>query len=277
MIMMIIRWSLLVLLGSLLATQVAASTNQQGWQAFEIRNGHIALPVTVNGVDGWAMLDTGATGLSVNEELYNNQQLMQTRQYTRGAFSIKRDRAARRAEVDILGYTQVFRDIHAASLGDFLLLIGRDFFADYLLQLDYPNQRMRMLERAAIPESEFGNIPARRGRFGVMVQLEVPDTDNTFWVDLDTGNNDGIVTSRSAAARNGLLTTSATHRTQGQDINGRQVTLDRYNIPALKVGPYALENATMYIEAEGERVLLGRRTNRSIGLVVFRPGVNKRR
>ena len=265
MIVAVRRWAQILIFYCLM-TPFANSQDEEGWQAFELRNGYIALPVTVNGVKGWAMLDTGAPSMSVNQTLVSNQQLQQTEQSTQGAFSTQRDVVASQVELELFGHKHRLRGIHAAPLGDFLLVIGRDFFGRHLLQIDYPHQRMRLLTRAAIPATKFGNIPARRSRFGVMVQVEVPDTGNAFWVDLDTGNNDGIVTSRRAAERNDLLTMPPVEHTHGQDINGAVARLDKHLIPALRLGPYELENIALFVEAEGERIKLGRGTQGSIGL-----------
>ena len=264
-----VRWLLVALLACLLTIPVAASTNQQGWQAFEIRDGFIALPAKVNQVEGWALFDTGATGISVNQALFKQSDMQFTEQLVEGGLSTRVAAIVSNVEVEFLGSEVTLQSAKAFPLGGFLMVLGRDVFGRSLLQIDYPNQRMRILKRGAIPESKFGNIAARRSRFGIMVQVSLPGTGESFWLALDTGNNSAIMTSRRAAERYKLLNKPPYGSGTIKDINGAMATMEHHVIPELKIGPFTVEEVAMYVEAAGSAPILGKRSGRIFGLAGY--------
>lgn len=256
------------LLGCLLAVQATAATDDQGWQAFEIRDGHIALPVKVNGVEGWALVDTGATGISLNEVLFNRGEIRAGQKTVIGALSKGKENVVSDVEVKFLGHEITLERAPAFPLHNFLMLLGRNGFGRQLLQIDYPNQRMRLLNRAAIEERNFGNIPTRRSRYGVIVQVSVPDTNKSLWLILDTGNNSAVITRRRTAARNKLLNSEAEGKTYTQDIHGTIASMERHRIPELQVGPFIVEDASLFVEAEEDNPMLASH-GRSNGLAGY--------
>lgn len=259
---------LLLVAGFYLCSASMVEASDEGWHAFELRSGYIAIPVKANETEGWAALSMRTRGIIVNDSISKNFTQYDGR-YLKSVHSTQRSTKVHHLDLEIFGSNISLRNLSSAPLGEFSVVLGRDLFDDKLLQIDYPNQRLRMLSKDSMANRNFGNLPARNSRYGLSVQLEIPANEDSFWLGLDTGSPGGLVINRKAADQHKLLANEPTGNALIDNLNGVDVEMERYTLPVLKIGPYVLEDVSLYVEKEGDSNPLIPANNRSIGFVGY--------
>ncbi len=150
--------------------------------------------------------------------------------------------------------------LHSADL-----LIGLNFFEHFILQIDYPKSRLRILTHDAIDLKKHANVKMKKagGNAQPMVKVNLND-EYKLWLMLDTGNNTGILMPRSVAVRRGWMEKYGS--VQGL-VGGvtKASSVERFNIPTMTLGPFTLENVIMMVPGEGEKTTIGRETSARLG------------
>ncbi len=152
------------------------------------------------------------------------------------------------------------------SSPDIAVLLGAPLFSQFIVQIDYPNSRMRLLTRDAVDLGAVENIPFRQqlGSGQPIVEVTV-NSDERIWLLLDTGNSGGLDVDRATAGRLGWLELAKQSR-KASDIS-RTAAVELFSVPELKFGPYTLENVMATVPVEGETAYLESRGYR-VGSVI---------
>lgn len=184
----------------------AAQPDVEGWIPFDGRNGRIVLQGSVHGESAQLILDSGATVGAVSAEFAERAGIESDRWQEfeiSGVFDNRRVPASQRFELELNESTISLIGLPIVPRGGFDLLLGRPVFENAVVQIDYPNERIRFLDPDVI---EFeGNVEVRRGLHGDLM-LEVMLQDNRAWLMLDTGNSGPTVLKRRFVQRHGLET-----------------------------------------------------------------------
>lgn len=166
----------------------AQSPDPEGWIPFDGEGGGITFSGTVNGEPARIMLDSGASIGAVSESFGTRAGIDsdprrpiqvagvhgETRVYGSRPFELVMNEQT----IDLAGLAVV------PSLS-FDILLGRWIFEQVVVQIDYPKQRVRFLNRDAV---EFeSNVEVRSTRFGSML-IETMIEGQRAWLELDTGN-----------------------------------------------------------------------------------------
>jgi len=143
------------------------------------------------------------------------------------------------------------------------LLLGLPFLRTFIVQIDYPNRRMRLLNRGSADLDKFANVEMRAQATTILPMIKVSvNSGREVWMTLDTGAGVGVFTSRHQAEKFGWLDDPLITRA----VDGGA---ERLEIPYFKIGPFQLENVLVSVPAQGERTDIGGRTADSKGLIGY--------
>ncbi len=251
--------SLIVL--SLFFYSVKSVAGATQWIDFTLENGHVKIPVAVADIDGYALLDTGAQLNAINPRFINKHQLSFNKGKkvrVQGVYGIEDKTSYNNVPTSFFGISTELDNLTEVNLGFHTtsLLFGAGFFQQFAMQLDYPNQKMRLITHDAIKLHELENIKMQTQKGSGMPIVEVGLQDGeTVWLLLDTGNNGGLVIERKVARKMGWLDNLDVEAGISMGAN-TLATTESFRIPSLKFGPYELENVLVSVPAEGQTAYL---------------------
>ncbi|MEO1574910.1 MAG: hypothetical protein AAFU65_08115 [Pseudomonadota bacterium] len=238
-----------------LGSDTNASENKGGWTPFNLNDGVVAfaahvwrreLGVTLGSAspsssvsDAFvqaALADAGESGAAVSQDAPPLPQLPVLI-------------ASRRVKLP-----EVYRV--PEEMGDGLHA-GRAFFSGVIVQLDYPNRRLRVLDQDALNLKILSNVRARRvnQRIGTHVELSVDG--KPFWAALATEYSGALMAPRGLAGRLGWLDEGASAQGAVEDHRGREVVTDGVTLPAVQIGPYQVNNVDVVLMEDGDSPLPG--------------------
>ena len=230
----------------------------QEWIPFKLDGGHVKIPVKVADIETYAMLDSGSQINAINKAFVNKHKLTFDKGPSikiAGVFGTETLPRLNNIPLEILGASLNLDGLPPLSLGHHStgLLLGAGFFSSFVVQIDYPNSKMRILPRGSINLKEFQNIKMRsqRGSGAPIVNISI-NKSKPFWITLDTGNSGGLLIERSFATSL-ELTEKVTHSEISSGANNIGVT-EHLRVNELKFGPYTLENVLVSMPAEGQSI-----------------------
>lgn len=234
---------------------LAAATD---WFPVEIDNGHIIIPVTLNGKPAKALLDSGAMGNGISEVFLASSE----EKYSRGKSITVRGIAGDRdttmingLDLGIFGIEFPVNGLVPLQTYSIDFVIGLPFFDLFIVQIDYPNRRMRIIDRESLDLRKYSNVKMRRaggvGHAQVRVEL---NGSHTAWLMFDTGNSGPILLRRSVADRRGWL---EQYQLAGDTVigaNGTAVPIETFSLPSMTIGSIELENVQVSVPANGDDI-----------------------
>jgi hypothetical protein len=227
------------------------------WIDFKLEGGHIKIPVTVAGIETYAMLDTGAQVNAINKAFVNKNKLdldKGSKTKIKGVFGTERKTTFNNVPISFFGMESELDKLVQINLGFHTtgLLFGAGFFDKFVVQLDYPNKKMRLISHDSVAVKDFKNIEVQRqkGTGMPIVKIRLPD-DEHLWLLLDTGNSGGMLVDRQVARGKGWLEDVDSSTSLSMGANSVAVT-ESFRIPSLGFGPFEMENVLVTIPAEGE-------------------------
>lgn len=169
----------------------------------------------------------------------------------KGAFGVEKRKTFNNLTVDLYGSSFELNRVVESNLGHHSrgMIIGAPFIASFIVQLDYPNNRMRLMTRDVLELSKSENVPIRRHKASGQPLIEVEVNGNALWLLLDTGSNGGVLIDRRVASKLDLLD-EVVEAGVSRGINSSAVT-ETAIIDNLKIGPYELENVSVRFVADG--------------------------
>ncbi|MEO2281490.1 aspartyl protease family protein [Pseudoalteromonas pernae] len=227
------------------------------WVQFSQESGHIKIPVIVEGIETQAILDTGAQIHGINSAfiLKNKLNLVAAgKTRVKGVYGIEDKKTYNKVNVSLFGFDTQIDGLVAAQLGFHTngLLLGAGFFDKFIVQLDYPNSRMRLITRDSLDLGNVENIEmrAQRGTGRPIVKVAL-GADRSAWLLLDTGSSGGIMIKRSVATSLGWLDNKDISTNLSRGVN-TFATTQSVRIDELAFGPYTLENVLVSVPGEGQ-------------------------
>lgn len=232
------------------------------WERFTLKDGHIQFPVLINGVAANAIIDTGAEVNCVSERFvaqHGDDLRFGGTMRIKGVYGTEEKRLVQQLPVTLFGAELKLYDLAPIAMGSADLLLGRSFFDKLVLQVDYPNQRLRILKRDWVDMDQLANVELRQEKNNTLPAIKVSfGGAGDAWLTLDTGNANDLLLRRSFAEARGWL--------QGPVSSGKssgatrhQADVESFTVPYLKVGPFELEQVPATVPAEGEQLLVGQR------------------
>lgn len=240
----------LLLVASPAASREADREDGQGWMHFKESNGHIMFDVKVNGQTAKAVFDTGADASIISEELARRAEINLNRGDTIRVTGIHDQRSiptSRGFTLEMAGQEVELNRVPVAPAPGFDVIFGRPMAEGAVVQIDYPNQRIRFINRGAV---EFeGNVDMKTTRRGApMVRSRILDDD--IWMLLDTGNAGPTILKRKTVRHRDLEQFEVRGMTDAS--SGAVTTGDQHvlQIPGFKLGPYEFDSLLASYNAE---------------------------
>jgi hypothetical protein len=225
-----------------------------GWHKAQVKDNLMHIPIVLNGIETTAILDTGSITNYISKDfIAKHGQSLPKGGVTKIASSWDDERYQIYNKVPVTLFDTMFEmdDLIESDIPSGDLVIGMHFFRFFILQIDYPNQRVRMLDRKSVNMKKFKNIESRvEGDHGVpIVKLEV-NGEKDAWFLLDTATTVGLKIERGLSEQRDWLTEYRKSRISLKDIN-RIEEMTELNIPKVQFGPFQLENITSAVPDKG--------------------------
>lgn len=243
----------------------APQMDKEGWLPFVLTNGAVLIEIEVAGKPATALIDSGSeiNGISRSYVDANKAQLsFGERIRLKGVVGEEELAMVTAFAVSIFGQQTRFSDLVPMQFGESVLLLGQPFLRNFIVQFDYPRQKIRLLPHAAVDMNKVANLEVKQGRGRNLPAIKVDIAkDESLWLTLDTGNTGGLLVTRQTAESQGWLKSlpSIKHDVSGVVGDGQAET---FQIPYLKIGPYELEGVFVTIPAEGQQMNITDKTSR---------------
>lgn len=251
-----------------LTLPIGVSAAVSNWIPFNNDDGHISIPVTVNGVETRALLDTGASGNGISERFLANHEA----EYKRGRQVIvsgivgeRKVRLINGLEIGMFGTEFEIDQMMPIRLHNADVLIGLGFFNNFIMQIDYPNSQLRIITHDSLKLRKLANVRMKKaaGSQQPIVSVDM-NGEAKLWLTLDTGNNTGIIIPRRSATRFDWLEKYGTTESRLAGVT-KSTDVERFNLPELTIGPIVLENVIVIVPGEGERTNVGKGVTARLG------------
>lgn len=227
------------------------------WIDFEANSGHIKIPVTINGIEGKAILDTGSQINVINSVFISKNQLdfSHGKKYKiQGVFGVNSRSSFNKVPVSIFDTEFILDNLVSAPFGhpNNQIILGAGFFSRFVVQIDYPQSKMRIMSRDAINLKDIKNVKMQpdigTGKPIVRVKL---NNEMSAWLLLDTGNAGGIMIDRKVAKNKQWLEKYSSKSSVSRGVNTVGFT-EVFRLPSIKFGPYELENVLTSVPGENQ-------------------------
>ena len=246
----------------LLGGQIALAN----WQAFSLVNGNIIIDVEIEGQSVKAVLDSGATHHIISNEFVENygQEFKESKTVREvGIYGERELQDYRQVPIKLFGYDVTLKDVATEQLDGFDLLLGGGFFSNVIVQIDYPNSRLRLLGKDAVDMKKHANVPMKRARGSRLPAVQVEANGAKAWLILDTGNAAGILIKSSFVKDKGWLNVdSAVSRLDSKGVVDTS-SVQSFRLNSLKIGPYDLENVLVATPSKDQIADIGRYASES--------------
>lgn len=248
------------------STLAAPQMDKDGWLPFQLNNGAVLIEIEVDGKTNTALIDSGAEINGINEAYvtaHKERLNFGQRIIVQGVVGEEERATVTGFPVSIFGQQTKFTDLVPVQIGEPVLLLGQPFLRNFIVQFDYPNQKIRILPHAAVDMKKVANVELKksRGRNLPVIKVDIAK-DDSLWVTLDTGNTGGLVVTRQLAEEQDWLNKlpSVKHGVSGVVGDGE---VETFQIPYLKIGPYELEDVIVTVPAEGQKMNINDKTSRT--------------
>ncbi|MEC7380504.1 MAG: aspartyl protease family protein [Pseudomonadota bacterium] len=165
----------------------------------------------------------------------------------------------------MFGFDTELQDVADLNLGrpELELILGAGFLRQFIVQFDYPNQRMRLLTRDMADMKKLSNVKSKPDQEtgSVLAKVRLNDEHNT-WLMVDTGATGSTLLDRGIATKRGWL-----NKFPNEVVLGRGVIsagqLERFRLPSLKIGDFEIADTLVSVPAAGQKLELFRKETRT--------------
>ncbi|WP_394201471.1 aspartyl protease family protein [Shewanella waksmanii] len=239
------------------------------WVDFELINGHINLPVSIAGIEGKAILDSGAQINAINTSFINRHNLSFKKSgkvNVQGVYGTQQHQMYSDVMATLFGAEIELDKLASMRIGhhETQLILGASLMQRFIFQIDYPNSRLRLFERDNLDMTQFENIDMQINRSDgqPIVKVEL-NGQKSAWLVMDTGNNGGLFLKRSMADGLGWLEDYATISGESRGVN-KSGLVEHFQLPEVKFGPYVVENVASTVPAKGQKELVSGQDRRTL-------------
>lgn len=239
-----------------------ANAGATQWLDFTLDDGHIFIDITLDGKPAKAILDTASAMNGISSAYLaevNHTFTKVGRERIQGAFGEDIRDKYNSVPATLFGVPLNLDGLVSLDFGDKekALLLGAGFFDDFVTQIDYPNQRIRLIDRDSIKLSALRNVRVEKDAASNMPIVNVTmNHQDDVWLMVDTGLNGGILIERSIARKNDWLTSG--FKTVHTDSTGvaRKQAIDSFLLPSVIIGPFEVENVIVSTPVAGQDITL---------------------
>lgn len=244
----------------------APQIDKEGWLPFVLNNGAVFIEVEVAGEPAMAMVDSGAEFNGINKTYVESRKDTLNfggRIIVQGVFGNEEVAMVTGFATKLFGYDFKLVDLVPVQMNEPVLLLGQPFLRNFIVQFDYPNQKIRLLPHSAVDMKKVANVELKksRGRNLPVIRVDIAK-DEGIWLTLDTGNTGGLIVSRQLAEEYHWLKQQASFKHGASGVTGSG-EVETFQIPYLKIGPYELSDVFVTVPAEGQKMNISDKTSRT--------------
>jgi len=238
--------------------------DDDGWTSFIDNKGQIQVPVNINGFEGLAMLDTGATISAINQSFITKHKLefaQGKKVEIGGVHGTVKARNVKNVSITMLSKQINFKEMPSWRFRteESIAVIGMDFLHNFIIKIDYPNRRLQFLNRDGLDLEKEKNVTADFGHSERRLIVDVGiEEDKVLKLLLDTGDGGGIVLDRKIATRFKLLDKYPSELGVGSGI-AKSANLDEISVSGVSFGPYSLDDVEIRVPVEGETLRVSKK------------------
>ena len=246
----------------------ANDANTDGWLPIKIEHGRLLVQSSLAGFDGYSLIDHRANSSAVNTDfLQKNTLRLKSRGVTGVQDLAERNRGPyyRDVPATLLGVDVEFSKLDQVSLDrqDVQFILGADFLELGVFQFDYPNARMRLLDRDTVNLGELSNVKSRVDSTCNVVNAEVRLKDaQNVWLTVDTAAASGVLMERSIVAQHDWLTSYPSELLNVRGVNAGS-TVEQFRLPVLQIGNFEVTDVPVRVPAKGNNLELFDRPTRT--------------
>lgn len=252
---------LIVLLVLLAIQPIAAKMGD--WLPVEIVRGHVIIDIEIGGVPAKAMLDTGAQINVVSKEFLAKHEVAYTKgeqAIIRGVYGEERINLVDNLELTLYGSKIKQNGLYTFGGSDrFDLIFGMPFFHAFVVQIDYPSSKYRLLPHNSINLKKVANLKfTRKSNSQLITPVIFPENKKVNLL-LDTGNSGGILMDRVVVDSENWIEKYRKGEAKGKGVTDKIVTSDLLVMPEVKFGPFTLEDVVLTTPEEGNSRFIGQK------------------
>jgi hypothetical protein len=118
------------------------------------------------------------------------------------------------------------------------LLLGAGFFSNFVVQLDYPKRKIRLITHDAIDMQKIANVKMQFDQYSRQPIVNVRlNNEKSVWLVPDTGNSGGLMLKRTTAKHFDWLSKFEIKSRISNGINAAGIH-QVFHLPVIKIGPY---------------------------------------
>lgn len=258
----------------LLCLVAPVSASVSDWVKFELNQGKINFPVEVHGIKGVAVLDSTAQNNFIAQHFADEHASLLKKA---GIITVRDNLGERRVElyrqipVKVFGTDITFRELTPVATEGAIVVFGVPFFRQNIVQIDYPNAKLRLVSHSALKMNKIANVEMRSQRdpYKASAALDKDDTslkvlkvdiqNKPVWLTYDSRMSEGISLNSSTIEAEGFTVNSQT--TEQRSVS----TIDK-----VKVGPFELDAVLLstsgedMISSRGNRITTGTRVEQNV-------------
>lgn len=234
----------------LLCCAVSARAGMTAWIPLEIQDGQILIPAEVAGSPVKALLVTGGNQNGTSRALVEKLGLDLSGRRYEFRYSSGREYevpSVDRMPVKLFGVEFELHNVPAHDQG-VDLTIGAGFLESFILQIDYPNSRMRLITHDAIDMKKVGNVLLRYEHEFNTPAVQVTLDGGDRWLTLDTSHAGPTLIRRIIAEDEGWIP---------KYLKETNAVRELLVLPSFKIGPFELTDVPVEVPAPGVQSNVG--------------------
>lgn len=248
------------------------------WFDVDFSGGSLTLPVTIEGIQTRAAISSADNLNTIGAEFIakHNLKLKDTGQEVRiqttfsesGVPDYKAKPIYTDVGIKLFGQDTAMKfaemDYGSPELG---VSLGAGFLKNFIVQIDYPNARMRLLTRDSVDMKEISNLKTRRDAEtgDPLVQVNL-NGETDVWLVINTEGGPGVFTERSLAEKYNWIERFGPETIEINSSQGNQY-VDLFTLPKMTLGPYEMADVVVAVRAEGENANLTQQSENSMSRV----------
>lgn len=135
--------------------------------------------------------------------------------------------------------------------------LGRDFFSDAIVQIDYPNLRLRVLDEDALTLRQLANVPARRVNEQIGTHIRIEIQGQMVWAAMATEYSGALMIPRVVAREHDWIQGDDVELGEVLDSDGNPLLSEGIALSDVTIGPYRITDVQAVIMEDGESPLAG--------------------
>lgn len=234
--------------------------NASEWINFEIRNGKVVVPAKIEGIEIKAVLDTGLKKHYISDSFLSKHPISDRKGQSitiKDTTTEKNKFIYNQVGLDIFGFSNKLDTMIPTSVSEGDIVLGSGFFFNFVMQFDFPNRRLRFLDRNAVNLKKVENIEMRLHRQSALPIVKVNlNNKKSVWTILSTASKEGLRLDRLVVESEGWDKLIPSKTIEITEVNGSQ-TYDLISFPKVEFGPFNIDEvSTAYSKSDVKFQLL---------------------